>query len=180
MDETTQNLVGEKMKRYRKLRNMSQEELSEASGINVSTIKKYECGFRNPKVDQLVKIANALDISINAFVSFEITTVSDVISLLMSMDEQTEMCWKGEKDAEGNYIPDSISISFENSMINNSLAAYMKYRDAKYNISENSTTSTDSNESSHLQVDYSLHGNDLGIVIENSKEHLLLSNDKIK
>ena len=46
MDETTQNLVGEKMKRYRKLRNMSQEELSEASGINVSTIKKYECGFR--------------------------------------------------------------------------------------------------------------------------------------
>lgn len=49
--------IADKIKRYRKINNMSQEELSTLSGINVSTIKKYECGYRNPKPEQLVKIA---------------------------------------------------------------------------------------------------------------------------
>ena len=49
--------IADKIKRYRNINNMSQEELSTLSGINVSTIKKYECGYRNPKPDQLVKIS---------------------------------------------------------------------------------------------------------------------------
>lgn len=44
--------IADKIKRYRKINNMSQEELSTLSGINVSTIKKYECGYRNPKPEQ--------------------------------------------------------------------------------------------------------------------------------
>ena len=36
------NVIGLKIRNYRKAQNMSQIELSELSGINISTIKKYE------------------------------------------------------------------------------------------------------------------------------------------
>ena len=79
--------TGEKIKHFRNLRGISQETLGQLSGINSATIKKYEYGIRNPKPDQLMKIANALGISINVFMDFDIETVSDVLSLLLKMDD---------------------------------------------------------------------------------------------
>lgn len=38
--------IGEKIQTYRKLKNMTQEELSKRSDLYVSTIKKYETGER--------------------------------------------------------------------------------------------------------------------------------------
>ena len=70
------------------MRGISQETLGQLSGINSATIKKYEYGIRNPKPDQLLKIANALGISINIFMDFDIETVSDVLSLLFKLDNQ--------------------------------------------------------------------------------------------
>ena len=52
MIETT-NTIAEKMKLYRKLRGMTAEELSNASGIDYSQIRRYEAGQRNPKFEQL-------------------------------------------------------------------------------------------------------------------------------
>ena len=80
--------IGEKIKYFRNMRGISQEMLGQLSGINPATIKKYEYSIRNPKPDQLLKIANALGISINIFMDFDIETVSDVLSLLFKMDEQ--------------------------------------------------------------------------------------------
>ena len=53
---------------------MSQETLGELSGIHYATIKKYELGIRNPKPEQLLKISNALGISINVFLDLDIST----------------------------------------------------------------------------------------------------------
>ena len=78
--------VGEKFKYYRNIRGISQEMLGNLSGINPATIKKYEYGIRNPKPDQLLKITNALGISINLFMDFDIETVSDVLSLLFKLN----------------------------------------------------------------------------------------------
>ena len=66
--------TGEKIKYFRNMRGISQETLGQLSGINSATIKKYEYGIRNPKPDQLLKIANALGISINIFMDFDIGT----------------------------------------------------------------------------------------------------------
>ena len=63
--------VGEKIKYYRNIRGISQEMLGNLSGINPATIKKYEYGIRNPKPDQLLKITNALGISINLFMDLK-------------------------------------------------------------------------------------------------------------
>ena len=106
--------VGEKIKTYRKMRGISQKMLGElAGGINEVTIRKYEAGDRNPKPDQLLKIADALGISINIFMDFDIETVSDVLSLIFKME----------------YAPDSISLKFNNPLINDRLAKWARTRD---------------------------------------------------
>ena len=95
--------TGEKIKYFRNMRGISQETLGQLSGINSATIKKYEYGIRNPKPDQLLKIANALGISINIFMDFDIETVSDVLSLLFKLDDQIDMKFEADKDDEGNF-----------------------------------------------------------------------------
>ena len=65
--------------------------LGNLSGINSATIKKCEYGIRNLKPDQLLKITNALDNSINLFMDLDIETVSDVLSLLLKLDAQADM-----------------------------------------------------------------------------------------
>ena len=89
--------IGEKIKYFRNLREISQDTLGKLANINSATIKKYEYGIRNPKPEQLLKIANALGISINVFMDFDIETVSDVLSLLFKMDEQLDLKWKAKK-----------------------------------------------------------------------------------
>ena len=103
--------VGEKIKYYRNIRGISQEMLGNLSGINPATIKKYEYGIRNPKPDQLLKITNALGISINLFMDFDIETVSDVLSLLFKLDEQIDMKFEAKKDENGEFIPSTVKLS---------------------------------------------------------------------
>lgn len=56
--------IGEKIKRVRMLNHMTQKSLGEACGIGEATIRKYELGIRNPKQEQIRKIANALNIPV--------------------------------------------------------------------------------------------------------------------
>lgn len=89
---------------------MSQEELSTLSGINVSTIKKYECGYRNPKPNQLLKIATALNVSVLVFLPFNITTTSDILALLIKLTENSDLEIEYQKDNSDNYITNSVSM----------------------------------------------------------------------
>lgn len=168
-----QNSIAYKIRKFRKEKNMSQEELSTLSGINISTIKKYEGGARNPKPDQLLKITNALGISINAIMEFELTTISDVISLLMRMDEQTDMNWTGQKDSDGNYIPSSISLSFNDAKLNEALSSYMQYREAQMASSASAT-----NNKEETYTDIALENHDMSL--ETTKSRLLLFNDTLQ
>ena len=68
-------MVGKKIRAYREFRGYSQIQLAELSGINVGTIRKYELGIRNPKPDQLEKIATALGLNVSVFLDFNIETV---------------------------------------------------------------------------------------------------------
>lgn len=55
-------LIGINIKKYRELKNMTQEYLSEKIGINTSALSDLERGKTFPKPENLVKIAQALDI----------------------------------------------------------------------------------------------------------------------
>ena len=105
--------IGEKIKFYRTEAELSQKKLGElAGGINEVTIRKYEAGDRNPKIEQLQKIATALNISIYEFIDFDVTTVSDALSLLFKLDNLDAMNINYQDTTDGIINPETISITF--------------------------------------------------------------------
>ena len=63
--------TGEIIKYFRLARNMTQEQLAQDAEISFSTLRKYEANERNPKYEQLSKIADALGISVNLFMDLK-------------------------------------------------------------------------------------------------------------
>ena len=55
--------TGELIRTYRKQRNLTQAELAQRCGTSAAMIRQYELGKRNPKIETLVKISEALDVS---------------------------------------------------------------------------------------------------------------------
>ena len=135
--------IASKIKKIRKLKNMTQEDLSSASGINISTIKKYETGIRIPKREQLAKIADALGVNVNDFYERDIKTVGEILSTLISLEENTNLKISFEKDNNGNYIPESIKFNFDDEYINNYLIAYLMLKDARKNMHREKLESSD-------------------------------------
>lgn len=165
--------LGEKIKYYRNLRGISQETLGELSEINPATIKKYEYGIRNPKPDQLLKIANALGISIHVFMDFDIETVSDVLTLLFQLDEQVEMNFEMKKDRNGKPVPSSVKLSFKDADINSRLSKYITAR----NVREEFIADKKSFDS---EEDYNASIEAVTSDIEEIKHHLIDSNRIVK
>ena len=171
--------TGEKIKYFRNMRGISQETLGQLSGINSATIKKYEYGIRNPKPDQLLKIANALGISINIFMDFDIETVSDVLSLLFKLDDQIDMKFEADKDDEGDFKSFPcfikqfmIKLSFKNNLINKKLCTYMKALEIRENMLKAKDDYSEEEYPDSLQ-----HINEN---IEEIKQHLLDDNMVVK
>ena len=134
----SENTIGSRIQKYRKLQNITQDELSKRSGIYLSTIKKYESGERNPKPDQLQKISEALGVSITVFLDFDINTVSDVISLIMKLDEQSSLKISADKDVQGAFVPGTVRLAFDDPQINDAICAYLECKEQLNDISENS------------------------------------------
>lgn len=59
------NIIGENIKKYRLLNNMTQEELSKKLGIAPNTLSNYENGNREPNSDVISKLADIFDISLD-------------------------------------------------------------------------------------------------------------------
>lgn len=124
--------TGEKIRFYRKQKGLSQKALGElAGGIHEVTIRKYEAGLRNPKPAQLKRIADAMGISVFMFLDIDITTVSDVLSLVFGMDEFSPMTIEGKRNSHGEYDPASIRLHFNNGIINERLALWAKSKDVE-------------------------------------------------
>ena len=60
--------VKEKLKEKRIVRGYTQKKLSELCGIAESTIRQYELGKRNPKLETIERIATALEFPVHVFV----------------------------------------------------------------------------------------------------------------
>ena len=75
----------------------------QSTGLGISTFQKHESDERMPKPEQLLKISQALGISINVFMDFDIHTVSDLLSLIFKMNEQLDLNFNAEKDLKTIY-----------------------------------------------------------------------------
>lgn len=112
MEDIERSNLARTIKKYRKARKLTMEQLSEKSGINLSTLKKYETDNRNPKLEQLSKIAEALEVSVFEFLDIEVKSVNDIISLVNKINITTDI------------DNDKVCISFKNKEINNCLKEY--------------------------------------------------------
>ena len=62
-------MLAENLKKLRKLRNLSQEELARKAGITYSTLIKLESGAnKNPTIKTLQQLARALEVTLDELV----------------------------------------------------------------------------------------------------------------
>lgn len=104
--------TGEKIKKARKSKGLTQKQLAEASGIHLVSIKKYETNKMKPKVPQIQKISSALDISFLLLLDFEI------IELLESLLEKTDYSFfESDKSILINFRDKKIQMFLENKKV---------------------------------------------------------------
>lgn len=60
--------LGNRLKQYRIKSDLTQKQLGELSGVAEITIRQYETGKREPKLEQLRKIAAVLNVPVSAFI----------------------------------------------------------------------------------------------------------------
>lgn len=119
-------MIGEKIRAYREFRGLNQIQLAELAGINVGTIRKYELGLRNPKPDQLEKIASALGLNVSVFLDFNIETVGDVLSLLFTIDDAVDLSLKNV-DKDNNQV-NSVEFTFANPTLQEFIKKWCEFK----------------------------------------------------
>lgn len=113
--------LGEKIRKYRLLRGLTQQELGEAVGFKKSTadvrINQYESNKIAPKAVIREAIADVLDIDISALSNVEVTSFEDVMYILFELEEKY-----GMKIAKGN---GTTSLTFDDN--NKNIATLISY-----------------------------------------------------
>lgn len=79
--------VGENIRRYRKLRGMTQAQLAEAVGLTEGAVRHYESGIRAVKPELVESISAALGVSVNALKDYGVETAGDLASLLVRLED---------------------------------------------------------------------------------------------
>lgn len=104
--------IGDKIKYFRKYRNMTQAELAERSGIHPVSIRKYETNKMTPQPAQIERLAAALTINAVALNGFSdmtmwLDTAGEMMSLLMQWQKTGIMTVRGERGIDGQIIADT-------------------------------------------------------------------------
>lgn len=69
-DEEGWKLLGERIRKVRKEKKMSQEDLADASGLGLSQIGRMERGVINATLSSVFAISRALEIEVSALFTF--------------------------------------------------------------------------------------------------------------
>lgn len=81
--------IGEKIKSARLSKNLTQKQLGELCGMADSAIRRYELGGANPKIETLQRIASALGVGLDAFLTdAEIHLFENMAKLYLSSDSE--------------------------------------------------------------------------------------------
>ncbi|MEK4120603.1 helix-turn-helix transcriptional regulator [Paenibacillus sp. FSL W8-0919] len=69
MEQSTLKIIGSNVRKRRKLKGMTQEQLADLAGMSFSYLGKIERGEYNVKIQTLEKVAKALECSLAALLS---------------------------------------------------------------------------------------------------------------
>lgn len=67
MGDPVEVMVGQRLRRRRRLLGMSQQRLAAACGVSFQQVQKYECAYSRMSVGMLWKLASALDVDVGYF-----------------------------------------------------------------------------------------------------------------
>ncbi len=71
MNDDFYKKLGKNIKRFRKERNLTQQELAEKIGKGLNFMGKIEIAFSKPHIDTLIDIADALGVSVSELTKFD-------------------------------------------------------------------------------------------------------------
>lgn len=87
-------MLGEKIKKYREEKKITQVEVAEVLGVKPATVSKYEAGTLEPNIKSLKKLAELFEISVDELLREDEFDVSK-INILEVLREQRSMKLKG-------------------------------------------------------------------------------------
>lgn len=80
--------TGELIRKYRKMRGLTQSELAEKCGLTDSAIRNYELGNRTPGENQVKEIASALHVAPESLFDVPAATAREALELIFRIDEE--------------------------------------------------------------------------------------------
>ena len=111
-DETSSAYrVGNRIRRIRSEKGITQAELGERVGLNADRVQKYENGARKPKAEMLQRIAAALGVSLQALEDPNTTSYIGAMYAFFEMEECFNM--KIEKTPEDKIPGFCLSVDFK-------------------------------------------------------------------
>lgn len=88
-------MLGEKIKLYRELNKMTQNEIADILEVSTATISKYESGTLEPNIESLKRLAETFNITADELIKDEEKFDVSKINVLDVLREQKEMKLKG-------------------------------------------------------------------------------------
>ena len=83
--------IGDKIRKYRNLRGITQEELGKRVGLPRDRIRQYETNVRSPKPDLLKKFAEQLNVDVAALSDVDIRDEEDLMHVLFDAEEKYDI-----------------------------------------------------------------------------------------
>lgn len=118
--------TGELIRRYRKMRKMTQADLAEACGLSDSAIRNYELGNRKPSETHMESIARALEIAQEALLDVDVDSARKALEYFFRIDE--ELGLKPIRGAEGDIFLTVDRNSLKAPKLSAALEAWMRQR----------------------------------------------------
>lgn len=84
MTENIEGVLRENLARYRELRGWTQTELGRRAGIAPASISHFETGQRTPSLETLLKVADALTVSLDRLVGRALDLAEPVDPIFMA------------------------------------------------------------------------------------------------
>jgi len=121
--------IGERIKRIRNLRKLTQKELGLAVGFDENTadvrIAQYEANTRRPKEALLKKIAEALDVNYCSLYEPTLYAAEDVMFTLFELDEHyTLHLHEVDDDTDPDYPSKHMAVNFTYRLLDGFLAEW--------------------------------------------------------
>jgi transcriptional regulator with XRE-family HTH domain len=123
--------IGERIKRIRNLRKLTQKELGLAVGFEDNTadvrIAQYESNTRTPKEDMLRKIADVLDVNYRSIYEPSLYAAEDVMYSLFELDEHyTLRLHKIIDDSDPSFPKNHMAVNFRTPLLDEFLSEWQE------------------------------------------------------